>query len=108
MAQKKNSFPYLHGFSNEEQNRLYEQARSMEHIVYRDLNFNEHSNLLEVGCGVGAQSEILLRRHPDLKLTGIDISSKQLNACKAHLKNYPELKSRYKLNTMADYFNESI
>ena len=54
----KSNFPYLHGFSSEEQDRLRRQARFGEHTIYQDVNFSRVKNLLEVGCGVGAQSEI--------------------------------------------------
>ncbi len=78
-------FPYLHGFSQEEQDRLRKQARFGEHTVYQNINFSSVKNLLEVGCGVGAQSEIILRRFPDLHLTGIDRSTKQLASARHHL-----------------------
>ncbi|RYZ78674.1 MAG: SAM-dependent methyltransferase, partial [Proteobacteria bacterium] len=32
------SFPYLHGFSAEEQARLHKQARFGEHTVYHNIN----------------------------------------------------------------------
>lgn len=82
------NFPYLHGFSQVEQDRLRKQARFGEHTVYRDINFSNVKHILEVGCGVGAQSEILLRRFPDLKITGIDRSPHQLAAARAHLKDH--------------------
>lgn len=88
-------FPYLHGFAQIEQDRLVRQARFMEHVIYRDVNFSECSEVLEVGCGVGAQSEILLRRFPDLKLTGIDRSEGQLEGAKKRLGVHAELAGRY-------------
>ncbi len=69
---------YLHGYDTEEQDRLYRQARFLEQIVYDGVDLSMVKHLLEVGTGVGAQSEILLRRFPDLKLTGIDFSKDQL------------------------------
>ncbi len=77
-----NQFPYLHGYSETEQERLKKQARFAEHTVYKNINLSSVQNLLEVGCGVGAQSEILLRRFPDLKITGIDLSEKQIATAK--------------------------
>ncbi len=87
-------FPYLHGFSLDEQNRLRKQARFAEHTVYKNVNFSEAKNILEVGCGVGAQTEILLRRFPDLHITGIDLNEKQIeSALESHSKN-PLAKNR--------------
>ena len=54
-------FPYLHGFSKDEQERLRKQARFGEYTVYQNVNLSNVKDLLEVGCGVGAQSEFILR-----------------------------------------------
>ncbi|NUN05394.1 MAG: methyltransferase domain-containing protein [Bdellovibrio sp.] len=93
-------FPYLHGFSKDEQDRLRKQARFGEHSVYQNINLNGVENLLEVGCGVGAQSEIILRRFPDIKLTGIDRSPKQLQSARARLAHLNWAAHRYELKEM--------
>ena len=90
-----NNFPYIHGFSTEEQNRLKEQARFAEHTIYKNINFSKAKKVLEVGCGVGAQTEILLRRFPDVHVTGVDLSQHQLATAKKYLGGYPEFKDRY-------------
>ncbi|MBI3544854.1 MAG: methyltransferase domain-containing protein [Deltaproteobacteria bacterium] len=69
---------YLHGFSNKEQQRLYTQAGFLEPWIYENIEFKRVTNLLEVGCGVGAQTSILLKRFPHLNITGIDASAKQV------------------------------
>jgi ubiquinone/menaquinone biosynthesis C-methylase UbiE len=97
---KKSDFPYLHGFSQNEQNRLRQQAAFAEYTVYRDVNFSHAKKLLEVGCGVGAQSEILLRRFPEIQLTGIDLNDKQLESAKSHLASLPYAKDRYDIKKM--------
>jgi len=97
---KKQDFPYLHGFSKKEQDRLRQQARFSEYSVYKDINYSSTQNLLEVGCGVGAQSEILLRRFPDLHLQGIDLNEKQLEAAKSHLSTLPFAEGRYSIKKM--------
>lgn len=93
-------FPYLHGFTQEEQDRLHKQARFGEHTVYQNINFQHARDLLEVGCGVGAQSEILLRRFPDIRLTGVDRSPKQLAAAKDRLTKLPFAEKRFELHQM--------
>jgi SAM-dependent methyltransferase len=93
-------FPYIHGFSPEEQARLRQQARFSEHIVYQDVDFTDVSNVLEVGCGVGAQSEILLRRYPSIHLTAIDRSSKQLACAREFLSSLPFATDRFELLEM--------
>lgn len=112
MEDKITNFPYLHGFSELEQNRLRKQARFAEQLIYRDIDFAESRNLLEVGCGVGAQSEILLRRFPELKLTGIDRSEAQLHAANHYLSGTPYCDNRFELKQMdatkMDFDNNSF
>ena len=76
---------YLHGYSSEEQDRLYQQAQFLEPSVFEGVDFSENRRVLEVGCGVGAQTEILLRRFPQLKIQGVDASEPQIARAKAHL-----------------------
>lgn len=90
-------FPYIHGFSSEEQSRLTRQARMFENILFNRIDFSEAKRLLEVGCGVGAQTEILLRRFPHLELTGVDRSEAQLAAAERNLAQTAWCTSRYTL-----------
>jgi ubiquinone/menaquinone biosynthesis C-methylase UbiE len=76
---------YLHGFSKQEQERLYHQSRFLEEKVYEKINLADTQHLLEVGCGVGAQTAILLERFPHLKITSVDASDKQLARAKEYL-----------------------
>lgn len=94
------SFPYLHGFSEDEQQRLRKQAQFGEFTVYQNINLSGVKDLLEVGCGVGAQSEIILRRFPDLHLSGIDRSQKQLAAAHHMLATTPYAQGRFQLQEM--------
>ncbi|MFN3455353.1 MAG: class I SAM-dependent methyltransferase [Pseudobdellovibrio sp.] len=107
---KKPEFPYIHGFSDEEQERLVKQALFAEYTVYQNINFSKTKKLLEVGCGVGAQSQILLRRFPQMHLTGIDLSDRQLEAAKANLSANPTFAHRYeilKMDATKMSFNEA-
>ena len=78
---------YLHGFDKKEQQRLIHQAKFLETFVYEGVNFNSCRRLLEVGCGVGAQSDILLKRFPKITITGIDFSAEQLKSAADNLKS---------------------
>ena len=97
---QKSDFPYLHGFSPKEQDRLRRQAAFSEYTVYQDINFSHAEKVLEVGCGVGAQSEILLRRFPKMHLTGIELNDNQIKAAIENLKNIPYAQNRYELHQM--------
>jgi len=77
---------YLHGFDKKEQDRLVHQARFLESFVYAGVDFGKVKRLLEVGCGVGAQSKIILKRFPNAKITGVDFSPAQLHVAAQYLK----------------------
>jgi ubiquinone/menaquinone biosynthesis C-methylase UbiE len=77
---------YLHGYSSSEQDRLYRQARFLEPRIFEDVDFSKERSIVEVGCGVGAQTEILLERFPHLKISGIDASREQLLRAEQRLK----------------------
>lgn len=76
---------YLHGYSEKEQKRLYKQARFLEHIVYQHIDFWKANRVIEIGCGVGAQTEILIERFPHLQVVGVDISKEQIKQAEIHL-----------------------
>jgi ubiquinone/menaquinone biosynthesis C-methylase UbiE len=88
---------YLHGYSKKEQDRLMEQARVLEPMVHDNLPFWRRRRVLEVGSGVGAQTEILLRRFPELQVTCLERSPKQLAAARKHLETLQWAKDRYTL-----------
>ena len=91
-------FPYLHGFSPTEQARLMKQARLAESTIFRDIDYAGAKRLLEVGSGVGAQTEILLRRFPDLHATCVDLNDQQLEAARINLGSMPWMADRYGLH----------
>ena len=88
---------YLHGFSAAEQARLVKQARIAESTVFRNIDYTGAQRLLEVGSGVGAQTEILLRRFPDLHATCVDLNQLQIDAARENLGRMPWLDGRYAL-----------
>lgn len=88
---------YLHGFTRQEQDRLKRQARFLEHRIHDRLPFWKARRLLEVGCGVGAQTEILLRHFPELHVTGIDASEYNLARARESLAELSWARERYEL-----------
>lgn len=85
-SKKREGAGYLHGYSSKEQQRLYEQANFLERWVYQDIDLRAVRTLIEVGCGVGAQTSILLRRFPQLEISGVDLNEKQIAQAKSYLK----------------------
>ena len=86
---------YLHGFGEAEEARLRRQARIVEHRIHGTLPFRRCRRLLEVGSGVGAQTEILLRTFPDLHVTSVEASEGNLAAARRHLGAQPWLEGRF-------------
>jgi ubiquinone/menaquinone biosynthesis C-methylase UbiE len=83
---KPGSGTYLHGFSVEERERLFLQARFLENSIFKNVDFSHSKTILELGCGVGAQTEIILRRFPNVRVTGVDASEDQILHAKTYLK----------------------
>lgn len=73
---------YVHGYSERETQRLYEQAEILEEILHTGTAFPAGSKVLEAGCGVGGQTRLLVKHSPDADFTCIDISKKSLATAK--------------------------
>jgi SAM-dependent methyltransferase len=69
---------YVHGYSERETQRLYEQADILEDILHSGTEFPANARVLEAGCGVGAQTRLLVKRSPGAVFTCIDLSEKSL------------------------------
>jgi SAM-dependent methyltransferase len=76
---------YIHGFSDAERLRLIAQAQMLSRPVFDGLNFSRAQSLLEVGCAVGAELQLIEQRAPQLTLTGLDLSARHLQAGHAWL-----------------------
>ena len=88
---------YLHGYSEEERERLHRQARFLEPMVHDRLPFRRRRKLLEVGSGVGAQTEILLRHFPELRVTGVEINEAQIAEARRFLATVPWASGRWEI-----------
>lgn len=88
---------YLHGYTATEQDRLYRQARKLEYAIHDRLPFQRCRHLLEVGCGVGAQSEILLRHFPELEITGVDVADENLQKARENLERLSWAEGRWRV-----------
>ncbi len=76
---------YIHSYTAEEQERLVAQARFLEPYTHPFLDLADCQQVLEIGCGVGAQIHVVLRRHPQVRVTGVDIARSQLDAARGRL-----------------------
>lgn len=91
---------YVHGFTEGERERLARQARFLEFRVHDRLPYRRARQLVEIGCGVGAQTEILLRHFPELHVTGIDRSAENLAAARVRLTRCPWAAGRFAFELM--------
>lgn len=76
---------YIHSFSKAEQERLVRQGVFLEPYVFPSIDYSGCRNVLEIGCGVGAQIAVLLRRWPELSVTGVDRADVQLGQAREFL-----------------------
>lgn len=98
----KNSTPdgYLHGFDATEQQRLIDQAAALSSFLYSGLPYKKGEHILEIGCGVGAQTKLLLEHFPGIRITSIDSSPVQL--AKARIYLAPEIAEKRVVLIQAD------
>lgn len=73
---------YVHGYHTRENERLLDQAGSLVDLLHHDTAYPPGSTVLEVGCGVGAQTTTLARRSPHARFTSIDVSADSLAKAK--------------------------
>jgi ubiquinone/menaquinone biosynthesis C-methylase UbiE len=91
---------YIHGFSQAEQDRLWRQAEFAEQTVYAEVDLSDCERVLEVGSGVGAQTAILLRRFPHIRVQGIDLNPQQISTARINLDALPYTQGRYSIERM--------
>ena len=73
---------YVHGYHRRENERLQDQAGALVELLHSDTAYTSGSAVLEVGCGVGAQTVTLAQRSPAARFTAIDISASSLAEAK--------------------------
>ena len=73
---------YVHGYSEEESNRLLDQANTLANLLHEGTKYPAGSKVLEAGCGVGAQTIRLAKSSPDAEITSIDISEDSIMQAK--------------------------
>ena len=77
---------YVHGYSEREQIRLFDQASTLTELLHSDTRYPAGSLVLEAGCGVGAQTVILARNSPQARFVSIDVSAASLAHAEARVR----------------------
>lgn len=65
---------YVHGYHSRENIRLQDQAATLVELLHHDTTYPAGTEILEAGCGVGAQTIALARNSPQAHFTSVDIS----------------------------------
>jgi SAM-dependent methyltransferase len=73
---------YVHGYHSRENERLQDQAGTLVDLLHSDTAYGAGSTVLEVGCGVGAQTVTLAQRSLEARFTSIDISTDSIAEAK--------------------------
>src|SRR5690606_17622079 len=76
---------YVHGYAGREARRLGDQADALAELLHGGTRYAAGSRVLEVGCGVGAQTVHLAARSPGAHLTAVDVSGESLAQARARV-----------------------
>ncbi len=79
---------YVHGYLGGENERLFHQANTLAELLHHDTVYPADSHVLEVGCGVGAQTIILAQRSPKAHFTAVDVSSVSLESARSSVQQH--------------------
>lgn len=76
---------YVHGYSEREAARLAEQADTLSALLHAGTAYPPDSRVLEIGCGVGAQTIHLAKASPGARITAVDRSHDSLAQARARV-----------------------
>lgn len=76
---------YVHGYSEREAVRLGEQADTLAALLHAGTAYPADSRVLEIGCGVGAQTIHLAQASPGARITAVDRSQGSLEQARARV-----------------------
>ena len=76
---------YVHGYSPHEARRLGDQADTLAALLHAGTAFPAGSRVLEVGCGVGAQTVHLITGSPRACIVAADVSGDSLAQARARV-----------------------
>jgi trans-aconitate 2-methyltransferase len=69
--------------------------------LLKKLGLKKKHNVLEIGCGVGALSQLIFKQSSNGYLAGTDISPKSINIAKERFKKYPN--TEFIVSDMTDF-----
>jgi ubiquinone/menaquinone biosynthesis C-methylase UbiE len=93
---------YVHGYNQRENIRLQDQASTLVDLLHSDTFYPDGSQVLEAGCGVGAQTVTLVRNSPGAHFTSVDISANSIIEAREKIEKAGYTNVNF---TKADIFN---
>jgi ubiquinone/menaquinone biosynthesis C-methylase UbiE len=96
---------YLHGYTKQEYERLIHQAEFLKDLVYSKLDIPSEGLLLELGCGVGAQTQILLQKYPRLRIIAVDRSEEAIATAKLGMKQEYLSRVEFVCSDLSDFIS---
>lgn len=78
---------YVHGYSARESVRLLDQATTLAELLHADTRYPPGSRVLEIGCGIGAQSVTLASRSPGATIVAVDVSEDSVRGARGRLRS---------------------
>ncbi len=79
---------YVHGYSEHEARRLGDQADTLAALLHDGTAYPAGSRVLEIGCGVGAQTVHLVTGSPGARIAAVDVSADSLAQARARVGAY--------------------
>jgi ubiquinone/menaquinone biosynthesis C-methylase UbiE len=76
---------YVHGYDQRENIRLQDQASTLVELLHSDTIYPAGCQVLEAGCGVGAQTITLALNSPQAHFTSVDISAPSVAEAKTKI-----------------------
>ena len=83
---------YVHGYTELEAQRLGDQADTLAELLHAGTRYPAGARVLEVGCGVGAQTVHLLAHSPDALITAVDLSADSLEQARQRVGDAVDLR----------------
>lgn len=76
---------YVHGYERREHQRLDDQAGVLADLLHSDTWYPPGSQVLEAGCGTGAQTVTLARNSPGAEIVSVDLSPESLAQARSRI-----------------------
>jgi SAM-dependent methyltransferase len=86
---------YVHGYSERETERLCDQAAVLAPLLHGDTRYPPGCRVLEIGCGVGAQTVLLAGASPEAQILSVDRSFESVREARAAARRHGRANVRF-------------